>query len=71
MLTPYVIDKSEKLSQLQKDLGLLAKIQQEYNVKVFDKIKKKAKNAEIHKVKYNEIEEDRLNTLHDKEQVKK
>ncbi|MDF1883049.1 hypothetical protein JHD49_03770 [Sulfurimonas sp. SAG-AH-194-C21] len=38
MLTPYIIDKSEKLSQLQADLGLLAKIQKEYNVKVFKKL---------------------------------
>ena len=66
MLTPYVIDKSEKLSQLQKDLGLLAKIQEEYNAKVFEKIEKNAKKGEVHKVKYNEIEEDRRNTLHDK-----
>ena len=71
MLTPYVIDKSEKLSQLQKDLGLLAKIQKEYNIKVFDRLKKKADNAEIHESKYNEVEEDRLNTLHDKDEVKK
>ncbi len=66
MLTPYVIDKSEKLSQLQKDLGLLAKIQQEYNVEVFNKIEKKAKSGEVHEVKYNEIEEDKRNTLHNK-----
>ena len=38
ILTPYVIDKSDKLSQLQKDLGLLAKMQEEYNRKVFDKL---------------------------------
>ena len=65
MLTPYIIDKSEKLSQLQKDLGLLAKIQKEYNVKAFDELEKRAKKGEIREVKYNEIEEDRLNTLHD------
>ncbi len=65
MLTPYVIDKSEKLSQLQKDLGLLAKIQKEYNVKAFELLKKRAKKDDIHEVKYNDIEEDRLNTLHD------
>jgi len=38
ILTPYVIDKSEKLSQLQRDLGQLAKIQEEYNKKIFAKI---------------------------------
>jgi len=71
MLTPYIIDKSEKLSQLQADLGLLAKIQQEYNVKVFDNLEKKAKAGNVHEVKYNEVEEDRLNTLHDKDEAKK
>ena len=40
ILTPYVIDKSEKLSQLQKDLGMLAKLQKEYNVDVFNNLKK-------------------------------
>ena len=69
MLTPYVIDKSEKLSQLQKDLGLLAKIQKEYNVKAFEELEKKAKDAEVRKVDYNNVEEDRLNTLHDKDTV--
>ncbi|SFV50688.1 General secretion pathway protein D [hydrothermal vent metagenome] len=71
MLTPYVIDKSEKLSQLQKNLGLLAKIQKEYNVKVFRNLEKKGKEGSIHEVKYNEIEEDRIKTLHDKDEVKK
>ncbi|OIP55216.1 MAG: hypothetical protein AUK54_04350 [Helicobacteraceae bacterium CG2_30_36_10] len=40
ILTPYVINHSEKLSQLQKDLGVLSKIQAEYNKKVFDRIEK-------------------------------
>jgi len=40
LLTPYVIDKSEKLSQLQEDLGTLAKLQKEYNIDVFNKLKK-------------------------------
>jgi len=38
ILTPYVIDKSEKLSQLQKDLGQLSKLQEKYNKKVFKRI---------------------------------
>ncbi len=50
ILTPYVIDKSEKLSQLQADLGILSKIQQEYNAEVFDRIEKKAKNSEVQKL---------------------
>jgi general secretion pathway protein D len=48
ILTPYVIDKSEELSKLQQDLGLLAKFQKEYNVKVFDKLEKRAKEDTIH-----------------------
>ncbi|MCX6076230.1 MAG: hypothetical protein NTW78_05000 [Campylobacterales bacterium] len=43
ILTPYVIDKSEKLSQLQKDLGVLANLQKEYNEKIFKKIEEKGK----------------------------
>ena len=39
ILTPYVIDKSEELSKLQKDLGILAQKQKEYNKKVFKRIK--------------------------------
>lgn len=46
ILTPYVIDKSEKLSQLQKDLGVLAKLQKEYNVNVFNDLKKLNKDEE-------------------------
>jgi general secretion pathway protein D len=41
ILTPYVIDKSEKLSQLQKDLGILSRLQEQYNVEVFERIEKK------------------------------
>ena len=38
ILTPYVIDKSEKLSKLQQDLGELSRLQHEYNKKVFKRI---------------------------------
>ncbi len=38
ILTPYIIDKSEKLSQLQKELGELTRLQAEYNEEVFTKI---------------------------------
>jgi general secretion pathway protein D len=38
ILTPYIVDKSEKLSELQKELGQLASLQQEYNDIVFEKI---------------------------------
>ena len=40
LLTPYVIDNSEELSKLQKDLGALEGIQKEYDDKIFDKIRK-------------------------------
>ncbi len=40
ILTPYVIDKSEKLSKLQQDLGKLSHLQQQYNKKVFKRIEK-------------------------------
>ena len=42
MLTPYVIDKSEKLSILQQQLGELGRLQQEYNKEVFPVVEKKA-----------------------------
>jgi len=42
MLTPYVIDKSEKLSVLQQQLGELGRLQQEYNKEVFPIVEKKA-----------------------------
>jgi len=65
ILTPYIIDKSEKLSQLQKDLGLLAKIQKEYNVKVFDRLEKQAIQTQVNTVNYNEVKEDQKKTLRD------
>ncbi|QOY53909.1 hypothetical protein HUE87_08375 [Candidatus Sulfurimonas marisnigri] len=46
ILTPYVLDKSEKLSQLQKDLGVLANLQKKYNEEVFKKIEKKPAASE-------------------------
>jgi general secretion pathway protein D len=41
ILTPYVINKSENLSQLQQDLGVLEKMQKEYDIKVFKKLEEK------------------------------
>ncbi len=58
LLTPYVIDKSEKLSQLQKDLGVLAKLQEKYNAKIFADLDKRAK------------EKDSRNALHDNNESK-
>ncbi|MCD6432869.1 MAG: type II secretion system secretin GspD [Sulfurimonas sp.] len=43
ILTPYIIDKSEELSQLQRDLGTVLELQKEYNINVFKKIEKRAK----------------------------
>ncbi len=70
LLTPYVIDNSEKLSKLQKDLGLLAKLQEEYNVKVFADLDKRAKTKEVRTANHNNIEEDKLNTLHENNETK-
>jgi len=41
ILTPYVIDKSAQLSKLQRELGMLAQIQEEYNKKAFELVEKK------------------------------
>ena len=46
LLTPYVIDKSEELSKLQRDLGVLAEIQKEYNEKAFELLQKKKKKQQ-------------------------
>ncbi len=43
ILTPYIIDKSEKLSALQKELGELTRLQAEYNSHVFETITEKQK----------------------------
>ncbi len=42
ILTPYIIDKSEKLSALQKQLGELTRLQSEYNQEIFKNIEKGA-----------------------------
>ncbi len=42
VLTPYVVDESSKLSLLQKKLGELSRLQQEYNSKVFPLVEAKA-----------------------------
>lgn len=41
ILTPYIVDKSEKLSKLQQDLGLLATLQKEYNDEIFKRIEER------------------------------
>lgn len=38
ILTPYVVDKSEKLSLLQRDLGKLSALQAEYDKEIFQKV---------------------------------
>ncbi len=59
ILTPYVIDESGKLSQLQKELGILEKLQQDYNVDVFNRLKKRKKKIlEKHTLEDIDIEED-------------
>lgn len=39
ILTPYVINKSNALSKLQKDLGILSKLQKDYNLEAFETLK--------------------------------
>ncbi|MDB2562088.1 hypothetical protein N9X61_00640 [Sulfurimonas sp.] len=39
ILTPYIIDKSENLSKLQRNLGMLANLQKKYNLEIFNKMK--------------------------------
>ncbi|WP_457744492.1 type II secretion system secretin GspD [Sulfurimonas sp.] len=47
ILTPYVIDKSNKLSKLQKELGTLSTLQREYDLKVFKMMKDKREKEKI------------------------
>ena len=42
ILTPYIVDKSDKLSALQKQLGELTRLQNEYNRDAFKKLEDKA-----------------------------
>jgi general secretion pathway protein D len=46
ILTPYVIGKSDKLSQLQEELGTLAKLQKEYDKKIFEAIESRAEEKD-------------------------
>jgi len=56
ILTPYVIDKSENLSQLQKDLGVLSKIQDEYSRAAIQELEDRRLEAALEKTesKYTE-----------------
>ncbi len=45
ILTPYVISKSEMLSELQEDLGRLARLQKLYNKEVFKRIEEGGLNS--------------------------
>lgn len=55
ILTPYIIDKSEKLSALQQELGELSRLQTEYNKEVFKKIEEK---ANVQKAEEEKMEEE-------------
>lgn len=57
ILTPYIIDKSEKLSALQQQLGELSRLQTEYNKEVFKKIEQKAKQQKADEAKMEEEEQ--------------
>jgi len=60
ILTPYIIDKSEELSKLQKDLGVIAQRQREYNLKVFKKIK----NGYLKKEKKSDVEDNDIEEIY-------
>ena len=47
ILTPYVIDKSAKLSQLQRQLGELGRIQQIYNTAVFPAVEEETQTDAV------------------------
>ena len=66
ILTPYVIDKSEKLSKLQQDLGLLAKLQKEYNLEVFKTIE--ANGIDVHNTK-NKVNTDVLDAALESDEI--
>ncbi len=51
ILTPYVIDKSANLSRLQKNLGMLDRIQKEYNSEVFKRLEEERKKKIVKKEK--------------------
>ena len=51
ILTPYVIDKSANLSRLQKNLGMLDRIQKEYNSEVFKRLEEERKKKTVKKEK--------------------
>ncbi len=53
ILTPYVISKSEELSQLQKDLGILSRIQNTYNLDIF----KSMEENRLNKLQETQIQE--------------
>jgi general secretion pathway protein D len=55
ILTPYVMDKSAQLSKLQKELGILAQIQEEYNKKIFEMIENKRVKPDNPEVLKNDI----------------
>lgn len=63
ILTPYIIDKSEKLSKLQKDLGVLGNLQKEYNEKVFKEIEKNGMNNSMPKTSEKIIKADEVDAI--------
>jgi len=44
VITPYVVTNSASLSRLQKNLGILGKVQKQYNAEVFAKVEKAAED---------------------------
>ena len=52
LITPYIMDKSEKLSKLQKHLGDLTVMQEEYDKEVFKVLEEKKKKLKVKENKY-------------------
>lgn len=51
LLTPYVIEKSARLSELQKQLGEIARLQKKFDKDLFDKIEKEQKAKDVNGTK--------------------
>ncbi len=57
VITPYVVTNSASLSTLQENLGILGKLQEQYNSEVFEKIEKAAQDRLRGKTEDEELDE--------------
>lgn len=61
VITPYVVTSSASLSNLQENLGILGRIQEQYNIEVFEKVEKAAEERLKKKSEDTESEKDDVN----------